>query len=248
MTRMKVFFAIILWLFFLPVWRLLDNLLFLWPQDVIYSLAITGVMTLFFLLPFYLVREKLNKWLIPIFMLATGGLTFLGGSLSKMATDNPIHSHCSPSSFTGTIYGMRGILTLAQQDDLEARNQLCWIRKMIVRMPQEFVGMTEFADYSNQLRRRLLLPEFKYRASLPMIAFLHGKMVARLEGSNWDTFNAGKFFMDSLQFWKDQYTVNFSDRNYPWWNSPYSNYIQFEYGVVENNWEAIIDSFTLETN
>lgn len=248
MTRMKVFFAIILWLFFFPLWRLLDNVVFLWPHDVIFSFAVTAVMTLFFLLPFYLVKPTLNKWLIPIFLIASGSLSYLGGSLSQMATDNPVHNHCAPSSYTGTLYGLRTILPNSYHDDLEARNQLCWVRKMILRMPRHFVGMTEFSDYSNQLRRRLLMPEFKYRASLPMIAFLHGKMVARLEGSNWETFNAGKFFMDSLQFWKTQYTSQFSDREYGWWEWPFSNYVQFEYGMVENNWEKIIESFTLETN
>ena len=119
---------------------------------------------------------------------------------------------------------------------------------MIVRMPEEIDDVKELQNYLDLLRQKLLSPPNKYKASLPLIAFLHGSMSASISGKAFESVEIGKMFVDSLHFWKGQYTVEISSLEYPWYAWPHSAYIQFEYGLIEKNWESLVEGIQIETN
>jgi hypothetical protein len=238
MKRLRVFFATILILLAVPLWRLLDLLIWTWPSDLVFGLVITFLTGLFLLGPLRLIKPSLPK---SIFLLAPfmGLLSFYSGTFSRMTTLHPELSHCGSLSYTGFIYPARGILTNVHQDDLEARNQLCWLRKMIVRTPAK----TD-SEYLKLTIKKLQMPENKYRVSLPLIAFLQGYMMMSLDNSTWDNVQQGKDFLDSLHYWRDLYAIEISEREYAWYDWPFSSLVHFEYGLVEKNWQSIIDGIT----
>ncbi len=172
-----------------------------------------------------------------LIMFGVAGLSYLSSPLSKMATENPTFNHCGQMTYTGMIYPAAKLLTDAYRDDLEARNQMCWIRKMITRVPEKY----ELGPYIKIVHDKLMKPEIKYRAALPLIAVL---MLKINFGSN--EANAPLNVYDSLHFWVDQYTEEISSRDYKPWNWPHSSYIKFEYGLVEKNWQSLIDSIVVE--
>jgi hypothetical protein len=51
----------------------------------------------------------------------------------------------------------------------------------------------------------------------------------------------------SLHFWVNHYNEEIRSRDYSPWNWPHSSYIKFEYGLIENNWQKLIDGIVLET-
>ncbi len=165
-----------------------------------------------------------------------------------MATQNSEFRHCGFATYSGFLTPIKSILPPAHHDDVEVRNQMCWLRKMIVRMPEKIEDVNELKDYLDIIRQKLLTPTNKYRATLPFIAILHGKMSANLQGSALESVEIGKMFVDSLHFWKGQYTMEISAIAYPWYAWPHSAYIQFEYGLIERNWENLVEGIRLETN
>lgn len=153
---------------------------------------------------------------------------------------NPELDHCGALTYTGTFYPIRKILSDAHHDDLEARNQLCWVRKMISRVPEKFNSADEVKSYSELVRDKLLKPEIKYRVSLPLIAVLYFRI-----NTSAGHLVGVKAIYDSLHFWIDHYTEEISGRNYSIWNWPHSSYIKFEYGLIEKNWEVLIDNIVI---
>ncbi len=241
MPRLKSFFAVFLLLLAVPVWRYLDMSVFLWPHPFIFTFFFTLWTFLFLGLPLWLLRPAAKpKWIVTVLLLLSLCSWFVS-PLSKMATTDPEFRHCGALTYTGVFYHARGFLTYAHQDDLEARNQLCWIRKLIGRLPREFSSEAELRDFERLTQQKLLKPEQKYRASLPLIAILYGSM-----NLSWGDLKGGFNFFDSLHFWRDQYTVEITDRDYPLWNQPHAAYMKFEYGLVEDNWQGLLDSITVE--
>lgn len=178
----------------------------------------------------------------------TSGLVWLGSPLSGKATRNHDLRQCGLSTFAGFFYPVMNILPPAHQDDIEARNQMCWVRKMITRMPEEIDDVIELQNYLELLRQKLLSPPRKYKSTLPLIAFLHGAMSASLAGPAIESVEIGKMFVDSLHFWKGQYTVEISELEYPWYAWPHSAWVKWEYGLIEKNWEKIIEGIRYEEN
>ncbi len=119
---------------------------------------------------------------------------------------------------------------------------------MITKMPQEIDNVNELKNYLDLIRQKLLSPPSKYKASLPLIAFLHGKMSAHLVGPALESIEIGRMFVDSLHFWKSQYTVEVNALEYPWYAWPHSAWIKWEYGLIERNWESIVESIQIESN
>lgn len=210
------------------------------PQDLIFAFSVTMISLIFILLPIKLIKSGLPRM---IFFMAPllGVIAYYSGTLSRMGTLTPQLSHCGSMSYTGLMYPLHEILTDAHQDDLEARNQLCWVRKMITRVPEK-----SDAEFLKLTIKKLQMPERKYRAALPLIAFLQGYMMVSLENSTWGRVQTGKDFLDSLQYWRDLYAIEISAREYAWYDWPFSVWIKYEYGLIENNWQAIIDGITFE--
>jgi hypothetical protein len=135
-------------------------------------------------------------------------------------------------SYAGFFYPLRAILTNAHQDDLEARNQMCWLVKMISKVPSE-IAAEDLADHLNIMKNKLMKPTQKYRASLPWITILLGKYLTSSEIQN------SPLLVQNLGFWSNLYAEEISGREYAWYNWPHSAWIKFEYGFIEKNWGNI---------
>ena len=117
---------------------------------------------------------------------------------------------------------------------------MCWLRKMIARVPK-FDHLHEMTFYSKLIRDKLHKPEFKYRATLPLVALLEIRIMA----SSVETVDP-KWFQESLNFWISQYTYEISEREYTWTSWPHSNYIKWEYGLIEKNWQKLVEGITIQ--
>lgn len=244
MQRIRVFFAIPLLVLFLPMWRFVDMLAFTFPHDHTLGVLIALTSFSFVALPVRLIRKRTHWVFLIAAPLLLGLLASSLGALSPMATEDPEFNHCGRLTYTGFIYPARGFLSSAHQDDLEIRNQICWVRKMVVRMLPEFSSETEYMTYSKLVRTKLSKPERKYRVTLPLIGLLYGQIIHR-----WDRFNiplvknihTGKLFLEEMEFWTREYTEEVSGRDYGWWDWTHGNYIKWEYGFIEENWQGLLD-------
>jgi hypothetical protein len=54
------------------------------------------------------------------------------------------------------------------------------------------------------------------------------------------------FIAEGIKFWQNQYTDMISERKYGLGSFPHSEWIKFEYGIIERNWNLIIDNLTIE--
>jgi hypothetical protein len=248
MKRLRVLFAAVLLVFFFPLWRSLDYQVLILPSAFMYTLSFATVFAFFVLVPIRLIAPNIRKKYLLLSLVLILPLTWLGSPLSNQATMHYELRHCGLSTFTGFFYPISAILPPAHQDDLEVRNQMCWIRKMVKRAPEDISDVKELQNYLELIRKKLLSPPVKYKAALPLIALLHGTLSASLEGPALESIEVGKMFVDSVHFWKGQYTTEISELQYPWYAWPHSAWIKWEYGLIEKNWEAIINSLTIESN
>jgi hypothetical protein len=203
---------------------------FEWPLT--FTLALW--FAVFIAIPIKLIIPKLKTPFLVLGILSFAALAWWSRPLSRMSSKNPDFGHCGQLTYTGMFYPLRGLLTEAHRDDLEARNQLCWVRKLISRVPEKF----DFVFYSKLIHETLLKPERKYRVSLPLIAALFVKINFSDEGGARNVY-------DSLHFWIGHYTEEISAREYPVWNWPHSDYIKWEYELVEKNWQSLIDGLVI---
>lgn len=237
MKRLKVLFAVCILILAMPFWRFLDLVVVISPFALPVIFGFTLWFGIFVAIPLKMLVPKIKTFLLVGLIVAFTALSIWVPGLSKMSTMDPTHNHCGALTFTHTFYPVRKILTDAYLDDLEARNQQCWLRKMISRVPEKF----DMAQYSKIVHEKLLKPEIKFRSSLPLVAALFVKINYE-SGENY----AIKNMYDSLHFWIDHYTEEISERKYPAWNWPHSNYIKFEYGLIEKNWQSFVDSIVIE--
>jgi hypothetical protein len=244
MFRLKLLFAVALFLMALPLWRLMDTLVWIWPGQYLYAIVFFLWGLFFITLPLWLLKPRLLPLISLVIIISLSLLSWGTGPLSDQATLKPDLNHCGRMTFTGLLYPIHTVTTQALADDLEVRNQICWVRKMTSRMPRSFDSVEERDAYLYLVQEKLLRPEFKYRATLPMIAVLNAMALSRVN-DNEVIFN-GERFIEGLKFWINQYTVEISAREYNFWDWPYSQYIKFEYGLIEKNWEKIINSLVIE--
>ena len=241
MKRLKFLFAGILLFLAIPFWRFGDVLAIIAPFDWPLAMALMIWFAVFIAIPAKLIFPKIKTYYLIPSILSFGSLVWWMGPLSNQATLHPELNHCGSITYTGLTYPMRKLLSEAHRDDLEVRNQMCWVRKMISKVPQRFDSMEDLEAYSNLIREKLLRPEIKYRAALPMIAVLY----FTINTSSVEVVRVKEIY-DSLHFWRDQYTEEISLREYSLWNWPHSDYIKFEYGLIEKNWEKLIESIVVE--
>jgi hypothetical protein len=241
MKRMRLLFAILLVLFALPFWRFADMVAILSPFDWPLPLALTLWFGVFIAIPAKLIFSRIKSYMLVLSILSFASLAWWTSPLSAMATDNPNFNHCGRLTYTGLVYPVHELLSDAHRDDLEVRNQMCWVRKMISRVPRQFDSIEEIEFYSQLIRNKLLKPEIKYRATLPLVAVLY--FTINTSASRWV---GAKQIFDSLHFWISHYTEEINQREYSLWNWPHSGYIQFEYGIIEKNWQRLIDNIVIE--
>jgi len=184
------------------------------------------------LLPLKLLIPGMNRWISILMLLSFGTFAWVAGPHTNQATLEPSLTHCGRMSYAGFFYPMRVILTNAHQDDLEARNQMCWLVKMISKVPSE-IAAEDLANHLNIMKNKLMKPTQKYRASLPWITILLGKYLTSSEIQN------SPLLVQNLGFWSNLYAEEISGREYAWYSWPHSAIIKFEYGFIEKNWGNI---------
>lgn len=248
MKRLKVLFAVGLLLLFFPFWRGLDYQVAFIPSAWLYTFSLMLILLFFILLPIRLLFPEVAKKFLFMGYFVFSILVWFGSPLSDKATRHHELRHCGASTYSGFLYHARAILPPAHHDDIDARNQMCWVRKMVVRMPEEISDVKELQNYLELLRQKLLSPSVKYKTTLPLIALLHAALSAGLVGPVMESVEIGKMFFDSLHFWKSQYTTEISELEYPWYAWPHSSWIKWEYGLIEKNWETIIEGIKYEEN
>ena len=114
---------------------------------------------------------------------------------------------------------------------------MCWIVKMVSKVPSE-IEPSDLAHNLNVTKNKLMKPAHKYRVSLPWITFLLGKYLTSSDIQN------STLLVQNLAFWAELYTEEISARKYQWYDWPHSSLIQFEYGMIEDNWENIHIQFS----
>jgi hypothetical protein len=247
MKRLKLIFATLLLLLGLPFWRYLDLAIWLWGIPFIYSFLLFTCGLIFFVIPVWLLTSKRVALVGLALLLTITGINYQMGPLSSKATKYPNLNHCGLFTYTGTFYPLMNFFTPSHTDDLEVRNQLCWLKKMIGRLPQHFDQSGELDQFLKISQDKLLSPENKFRVTLPLIGLFHALIFTRYsDNSQISSATNGKLFLDSLRFWENQYTMEIHSKEYPWWDFPHGPYIKWEYGMIEKNWQKIIDSLTLE--
>lgn len=240
MLRLKILLALPFLFLALPMWRYMDFLVFIWPSAGLFGLVFFIWSLLFIGLPVRILKPDFARWKLLAILIVTASLAGLAGPLSSQKTSDSNASHCGPLTFTGAFFIFSSIVSAAHEDDLEVRNQLCWLRKMILEVPENFTDDKELVVYSKALHDHLMSPEFKYRASLPLVTFLQGMTLAKTPDiPELD-------IKEALQFWTEQYTVEISSRDYPWWSWPHASYIKWEYGLLERHWQELVDNIEIQ--
>ncbi len=243
MKRLRYLFAAFLLLLAMPMWRFIDLAVIASPWAWIVNMLLTSWFGIFVLIPAKLLFPKFRTIFIPFALGIFMASAYFIRPLSKMSTTNPEFNHCGPLTWTGVFYPMRGVLSEAHMDDLEARNQLCWMRKMIGRIPDKLESAAELAQYMKITRDKLLRPQIKFRVTLPLITIFQMKILANYESNEAiPSLTEGKLFLEGITFWQDQYTTLISERKYGPGSWPHSEWIRFEYGLMENHWDGIIES------
>lgn len=239
MKRLRLIFAIPLLLLFVPAWRALDFVSFLTPSAGLFGLGIFFTTFFFFFFPLFLILGKKPRYGLML-AITFGVLAYYTTPLSGHETNEASDRHCGLFSYTGFFYWTHPIALEAFGDDLTVRNQFCWVRKIIQEVPSSFKTPAEQEAYLRNIEALLLKPRDKYLSTLPMIAWLYGKIATRMEMSG------GEFFVSTLHFWKTHYTSEIYRRDYSPLNWPYGPWIQWEYGFIERNWEEIVENVRYE--
>jgi hypothetical protein len=249
MKRLRVFFAIPFILLFLPLWRYLDMISFTWPHAGAFGMLFGFLTLLCFTFPLRLIRQQIHFAIVLVVPVALGLLASFFDPLSRMAAANTEFNHCGAMTYTSTFYPIRNFLSDAHTDDLEIRNQLCWTRKMLIRVLPKFSSEIEYTTYMKITREKLMRPQRKYRVSLPLITMIYGKIIHR-----WDEYNTrlmkntmtASLLVDEMKFWTQEYTETVAARDYEWWDALHGRYIKWEYSLIEGNWQGLVNGIQLE--
>lgn len=216
----------------LPTWRLLDWALVTLPFPVAITAAQTLWSTLFLFFPMTLFRPDMKKRMLLLLIFTFASLSWISGPTTSQATLEPTLTHCGRTSYSGFFYPIRDLLSPVHQDDLEIRNQMCWVVKLIKQVPAQILP-EDLAHQLNIMKFKLLKPQLKFRATLPWITFLLGNYLTSTELKN------SPLLIQNLGFWSELYSEEISSRNYEWYEWPHSAFVKFEYGLIEENWENI---------
>jgi hypothetical protein len=148
MKRLKLLFAGILLFLAIPFWRFADMVGIISPFEWPLTIALMIWFAAFIVIPAKLIFPQTKTYILVLAILSFGSLGWWTGPVSNQGTLHPELNHCGPLTYTGMFYPARGLLSEAHHDDLDVRNQMCWIRKMISKVPVKFDTIEEMEAYS----------------------------------------------------------------------------------------------------
>jgi len=196
----------------------------------------------FISIPLFFFQFRKSALLSSLLLIFISGIFSKDEELKSIDNLNPQNNHCSSLSYSATFYPLSNWLPPSHADDLAIRNQLCWTKKLIKNIPFRFNSLEELNLFFEKSRENLLSPQYKFRVSLPLIGLYHLVMYSKYADFKKNVNETdSKEFIQSLQFWSQQYTHEISSADYPWWDFPHGPYVKWEYGLIEKNWEKIIE-------
>ncbi|MFA5583756.1 MAG: hypothetical protein WDA09_06040 [Bacteriovoracaceae bacterium] len=231
---MKLVFAIALLIVALPLWRFIDMVAW-FEIDKSYSIIALMIWSfLFLIVPISLVFKR---FLVPALILNfcfAVLVYFFVPNFSSASLDSPESRHCSLLNYSGFFYPFKALMPQAHEDDLLIRNQICWARKISKSIP-DGLNKHEAQVYLNLVEEKLLLPEIKWKSTLPFFIPIY------LQFNETDIPS-----LKAQKFWNDHYTAEIQERDYNFLSYPHSDYIKWEYGLVEKYWAKFIDGLEIE--
>jgi len=242
MMRLKILFLSLCILLAVPNWRFLDMFQWLFFDSSLYALMFFLNGFFFISIPLFFFKFRKSALVSSLILLLLSGISSPNKDSISNKQLNPQNNHCSSLSYTATFYPVASWLPPSHADDLAIRNQLCWAKKLIRNVPARFQNLDELNHFLEQTREDLLSPQYKFRVTLPLIGLYHLLIFSKYADFKQNvTESDSKEFIQSLQFWSEQYTHEINSTQYPWWDFPHGPYIKWEYGLVEKNWERIIE-------
>jgi hypothetical protein len=236
MKWIKIIISTILFGVSLPLLRLQDWALVVLPSTILKTTLLGIWFAFFIILPFKLLSPRLTGWISLGLLCSLCLMANLTGSFTNQTIFEPELSHCGGMTYTGFLYPMRKFLSDSYKDDLEVKNQMCWLVKMIKKIPEK-IPEAELAYHLNLLTKNLEKPTIKYKAALPWIGVLLGKyMISTRDNSGaLSDLNNVTLYDKTLTYWKERYTEEISERSYSWLDWPFSSFIKFEYSIIEKD-------------
>lgn len=240
MKWFKYGLAALLLILSFPFWRLQDWAVVILPFPTLITALMVIWSGIFISLPLLLLLPRMKGWMGFLIMLLVGVSVWFSGPLSNQATLDPSLDHCGRLTYTGFFYPARNVLSPAHLDDLEVRNQMCWMLKMIKKVP-DTIATEELPLQLVLLKTKLSKPHFKFRASLPWLMLLVSRYFSATEVSNNPLvkYQDSRLFVDNFKYWSQTYNESVSAREYAWYEWPHSQLIKAEYGFIEENWDKI---------
>lgn len=238
MKRLKILFATLLFLSAVPLWRYLDMLAWLNLNGLFTVFCFFIWSTVCLILPTSLIYRRV---LIPGLILNicfSFLIYFFANPFSSHTVDHPEERHCSLLNFSGFFYNFKAVLPSAHADDLLIRNQICWARKLSLSIPDN-LSKHESSVYLKLIEEKLTLPELKWKTTLPFLIPIYLK-ISKVDPIV-DTVEAQKF-------WNNHYTAELQIRDYNFLSYPHSDYIKWEYRILEKYWSEFLDNVEITRN
>jgi hypothetical protein len=245
MKWLKCTLALLLLFLSGPIWRLLDWAHIVVPSPIFFALNISWWTLFFIQWPIKLCWPKFQRKIILAITCMVFIIALLTGPLSNHSNRRPGLTHCGRLSYSGFFYPIRSLLLNSYQDDLEVKNQICWLRKSSLQVENRITGQS-MPQKLDEMKELLMKPDRKFRASLPAVLYLFANYLAAWEQENADELSAlekGEIFIQGFNYWTEQYNEEISGRKYAWYEWPNSKWILIEYGLIEENWEKLFNYF-----
>lgn len=238
MKRLKILFATLLFLSALPLWRYLDMLAW-FNLNHLFTVACFFIWSsICIILPASLIYRRIFTLGLILNVCFSFLIYFFAEPFSSDTIDLPENRHCSLLNFSGSFFHLKTILPSAHEDDLLIRNQICWARKLSISIPDD-LNKHESNVYLKLIEEKLSLPEIKWRTTLPFLVPIYLK-ISKVDPII-DTVEAQKF-------WNNHYTAEIQIRDYNFLSYPHSDYIKWEYRLIEKYWSEFLDNVEITRN
>lgn len=234
MNRLKLLFSFLLLLLALPMWRYLDMLAWFNINKIYSTVGLCLWSSLFLIVPISIIYKKFFTPAIILNLCFAVLVYFFVPTLSSSSLDGPEDRHCSLLNYAGFFYPLRAVMPSAHEDDLLIRNQICWVRKLTQSIPEK-LNKHETGVYLKLVEEKLFLPQLKWKTSIPFLLPIYLKFDDALMQT-----------MMGQKFWNNHYTSQIQERDYNFLSYPHSDYIKWEYRLIEKYWSEFLEDLDIE--